>query len=404
MATTVLAEIVAKLLLTPSCALAVVPPYGHVGSAPAGLAGYFMTGRSVIAGIVPGEATLIATAWLIDRSMKGSVCLPDRAGRYAVVTFLWLDCRPFGTKIQRRENRGQAMSANTIRLTGPELAAEISELGAELVRLQDREGSDLLWSGDPAIWAGRAPLLFPMVGRAKDDRIRVDGRDYKLSKHGFARTSQFSVVAQRENSCALRLAAGPETLISYPFAFQVDVTFEIAGSVLVNRAVVTNQDKRALPVSFGFHPAFRWPLPYGADRDAHAIVFEQDESNQPIRRVQDGLLTQVRHPTPVSGNRLSLTDNLFVDDALIFLSPASRSVTYGAAGRPALMVCFPGMPHLGIWTKPGAGYVCIEPWQGFASPDDFDGEFAERPGVISVPVGGSATFAIQIALLPEMPN
>jgi galactose mutarotase-like enzyme len=294
------------------------------------------------------------------------------------------------------------MDSTTIRLTGPALAAEVSELGAELVRLQDHEGRDLLWGGDPAVWAGRAPLLFPMVGRAKDDRIRVDGRDYELPKHGFARTSRFSVVEQRENGCTLRLASGPETLISYPFVFQLDVTYEIAGSVLINRAVVTNQDERALPVSFGFHPAFRWPLPYGAGREAHAIVFERDESSQPIRRVQDGLMTPVHHLTPVAGKRLTLTDDLFVDDALIFLSPASRSVTYGAAGTPALMVQFAGMPHLGIWTKPGAGYVCIEPWQGFASPDDFDGEFAHRPGVVSVPVRGSATFAMEIALVPGM--
>jgi galactose mutarotase-like enzyme len=310
----------------------------------------------------------------------------------------------FATRFQQHENEGSAMSSKTIRLTGPGLAAEISELGAELVRLQDREGRDLLWSGDPAVWAGRAPLLFPMVGRAKDDRIRVDGRDYELPKHGFARTSRFSVVERREDSCTLRLASGPETLIGYPFAFRLDVTYEIAGPVLINRAVVTNQDERALPLSFGFHPAFCWPLPYGADRAAHAIVFEQDESSQPIRRVQDGLMTPVRHPTPVAGNRLTLADDLFVDDALIFLSPASRSVTYGVTGRPALAVRFPGMPHLGIWTKPGSGYVCIEPWQGYASPDDFDGEFAERPGVISVPVGGAATFAIEIALLPEMPQ
>jgi galactose mutarotase-like enzyme len=294
------------------------------------------------------------------------------------------------------------MSSKPIRLTGSELAAEISELGAELVRLQDHEGRDLMWSGDPAIWAGRAPLLFPMVGRAKNDRIRIDGRDYDLPKHGFARTSQFSVIERRENGCTLRLTSGPETLPHYPFSFHLDVTYEIAGSVLINRAVVTNRDERALPVSFGFHPAFCWPLPYGASREAHEIVFAQDESTQPIRRVQDGLMTPVHHQTPVVGNRLALADYLFADDALIFLSPASRSVTYGAAGRPALTVRFPEMPHLGIWTKPGAGYVCIEPWQGFASPDDFEGEFADRPGVISVPVGGSATFEIEIALLAKM--
>ncbi len=294
------------------------------------------------------------------------------------------------------------MDSRTIRLTGPELAAEISELGAELVRLQDREGRDLLWSGDPTIWAGRAPLLFPMVGRAKDDRIRVDGRDYELPKHGFARTSRFSVVERRENGCTLRLSSGPATLTSYPFAFQLNVTYEIVGSVLINRALVTNEDERALPVSFGFHPAFRWPLPYGAAREAHEIIFEKNEGHQPIRRVHDGLMTSIRHPSPVAGNRLALADDLFVDDALIFLSPASRSVTYGAPGGPAVTVRFPDMPHLGIWTKPGAGYVCIEPWQGFASPDDFAGEFGDRPGVVSVPVGGAVTFVIEIAVSASM--
>ena len=294
------------------------------------------------------------------------------------------------------------MSAKTIRLTGPELTAEISELGAELVRLQDRDGRDLLWNGDPAVWAGRAPLLFPMVGRARNDRIRVRGQDHDLPKHGFARTSRFSVVAQSETSCTLRLESSPETLVGYPFSFRLDVTYELAGPVLVNRAVVTNKDEQALPVSFGFHPAFRWPLPYGAAREAHEIVFEQDESGEPIRRVDDGLMTPVRHPTPVAGNRLALTDDLFVDDALIFLSPASRCVTFGASGSPAIAVRFPGMPHLGIWTKPGAGYVCIEPWQGFASPEDFEGEFSDRPGVVSVPVGGAATFAIEIELVPNM--
>jgi galactose mutarotase-like enzyme len=296
------------------------------------------------------------------------------------------------------------MSATTIRLTGPQLTAEISDVGAELVRLQDRNGRDLLWNGDPAVWAGRAPLLFPMVGRAKNDRIRVRGQDYALPKHGFARTSRFSVVERSERSCTLRLESSPETLTSYPFSFRLDVTYEIAGPVLTNRVVVTNRDDQALPVSFGFHPAFRWPLPYGATRAAHDIVFEQDESGEPIRRVEDGLMTPVRHPTPVAGTRLALADDLFVDDALIFLSPASRSVTFGAAGCPAIKVRFPGMPHLGIWTKPGASYVCIEPWQGFASPEDFDGEFAERPGVISVPVGGAATFAIAIELVPGMPD
>lgn len=290
------------------------------------------------------------------------------------------------------------METRTISLSGSDMAAEISELGAELVRLTDKVGRDLLWNGNPEIWSGRAPLLFPMVGRAKDDRIRIEGKHYKLPKHGFARTSRFTLVDYTSSRCVFRLSSGDDTLACYPFSFRLDVIYEFDGPVLTNSAIVTNTDERALPLSFGFHPAFLWPLPYGAPRETHEIVFEREE-RQSIRRVQDGLLTPVRHPSPIVGKRLALADALFVEDALIFVPVASGSVTYGAPGTPSLRIGFSGMPHLGIWTKPGAGFICIEPWQGFASPEDFDGEFSDRPGVVTVPPGGEARFAMQISLI-----
>jgi galactose mutarotase-like enzyme len=284
-----------------------------------------------------------------------------------------------------------------VALNGPGLSADISERGAELVRLRDAEGRDLLWNGDPAFWTGRAPLLFPMVGRAKGDRIRVDGRAYDLPKHGFARSSRFTVVEGSKARCTMRLSSSPATLDLYPFAFDLDVIHAADRASLTTTAIVRNRDERALPVSFGFHPALRWPLPFGASRAAHEIVFHETE-DATIRRVEDGLLTPVRHPSPIEGRRLRLRDDLFIDDALIFEALRSRSVTYGAPGSPSIRVDFPDMPHLGIWTKPGAGFICIEPWQGHASPDDFDGEFASRPGVMSIPVGQEATFVMIIAL------
>jgi galactose mutarotase-like enzyme len=289
-------------------------------------------------------------------------------------------------------------AGTTVALSGSGMSAEIAENGAELVRLRDAEGRDLLWNGDPAFWTGRAPLLFPMVGRAKDDRIRIEGRAYPLPKHGFARTSRFSVVERSEARCLMRLWSSPTLLDQYPFSFDLDVIYAIEGASLASTAVVRNRDERALPVSFGFHPALRWPLPYGADRSAHEVVFDRNEQ-APIRRVDDGLITAARHPSPVEGRRLRLRDDLFIDDALIFDELRSRGVTYGAEGFPSIRFDFPDMPHLGIWTKPGAGFICIEPWQGHASPADFDGEFTSRPGVVSIPVGQEATFVMTMTLL-----
>ncbi len=282
----------------------------------------------------------------------------------------------------------------TVSISDSTLSAQISSLGAELVRLQDRDGRDLLWDGDPAFWTGRSPLLFPIVGEAKANWIRVASAQYEIGRHGFARTSMFALIAAEAARCTWRLDASEATRRQYPFEFRLDVTYRIEGAALHMTAEVTNRGDGPMPAAFGFHPALRWPLPYGKLRAAHEIVFEQEEP-APIRRPIDGLLSSARYPTPVRGRRLALHDSLFEDGAIVFDRLASRSLVYGEA----LRVSFPRMPHLGIWTKPGAGYVCIEPWQGYASPEDFDGELADKPGMVSIVPGATETFAMSIGLI-----
>jgi galactose mutarotase-like enzyme len=286
--------------------------------------------------------------------------------------------------------------ASTVSISTEALSAEISATGAELIRLQDRTGNDLLWDGNPAFWNGRSPLLFPMVGRAKGDRIKVAGKTYELSQHGFARTSLFTLVRSDAASCTWRLEASEATLRRYPFKFRLDVTYRIEDATLHMEGEVTNTNAGLMPASFGFHPALRWPLPYGKPRAAHEIVFEKNET-APIRRPIDGLLSAAQFQTPMCERHLLLHDNLFEEGALVWDTLASRSVVYGNA----LRVDFPRMPHLGIWTKPGAGYVCIEPWQGYASPEGFDGEFADKSGMVAIAPGASEIFAMSISVLPR---
>lgn len=286
--------------------------------------------------------------------------------------------------------------ADLVSISDSALSAQIAAAGAELQRLQDRDGSDLLWNGDPAVWAGRAPLLFPLVGETKDKKIKVDGQIFDIPRHGFARTSRFTLVTAEKAHCIWRLEASEATRRQYPFEFRLDIIYRIEGGALHVTAEVTNRGDRAMPASFGFHPALRWPLPSGAPRKAHEIVFERDELAQ-VRRLANNLLSPVLHPTPVQGRRLALHDELFREDALIFDRLESRSLVYGAPGHRSLRVSFPGMPHLGIWTKPGAGYVCIEPWQGHASPDSFDGELKDKPGMVSIGPGATKRFEMSIA-------
>ncbi|HZH12181.1 MAG TPA: aldose 1-epimerase family protein [Microvirga sp.] len=287
----------------------------------------------------------------------------------------------------------------SITIANPLLKAQISELGAELVELQDEAGHDLLWNGDPAFWSGRSPLLFPIVGRLRDDKILVDRRAYSIRKHGFARTSRFEIVDAGPESCRLRLSASDVTRELYPFDFRLDMTYRLDGARLILAASVLNPEDRPIPVSFGFHPALRWPLPYGGERNEHEIRFEAAELAS-LHTLSDELLGPATRPTPVEGNRLPLHDDLFRYGALVWSELASRKVRYGVPGRRSMTVSFPRMPHLGIWTKPGAGYVCIEPWQGYASPADFEGELRDKPGIVMIPPGESRDFSMEIAVDP----
>ena len=288
-------------------------------------------------------------------------------------------------------------SAATVHIGNGRLTADVALKGAELVCLQDEAGRDLLWNGDPAFWTGRAPILFPIVGRLKDDHLSVDGVSYPMRQHGLARTSLFTLAERDETSCRLRLESDETTRLAYPFDFALDLTYRISEAALTITATVHNPGSVVLPASFGFHPAFRRPLPYGASAQDHVVIFAESEP-APIAVLAEGLLTDRTKPNPVAGRELALTPHLFDEDALIFLAPASRSLRYGPETGRSLTVAFDGMPQLGIWSKPGAPFVCLEPWSGYASPAEFSGDIADKPGMTAIAPGDSRSFAMSVSL------
>jgi galactose mutarotase-like enzyme len=286
--------------------------------------------------------------------------------------------------------------AEPARIAAAALSAAIDPFGAELVSLKDAHGRELMTDADPAFWAGHAPILFPIVGRLNGDVLRLDGHEYCMKQHGFARRQMFALVARDAASVTFRLAANDATRAQYPFEFTLDVRFAITGTTLGVAATIANRGDAAMPASLGFHPAFAWPLPYGEPREDHRITFAADEPN-PVKRLNDGLIAGQR-PSPLDGRTLPLTDDLFAEDALIWDPVRSRSVTYGAGNGPSLRIDFPDTRQLGIWTKPGARFVCIEPWHGHADPTGFTGDFLDKPGVLTIAPGAEWHCSMAITL------
>ena len=286
-----------------------------------------------------------------------------------------------------------------ITIASDRLTAAINPYGAELTHLTDAQGRALMTDADPAFWTGHAPILFPVIGVTNGSVIRLDGTEYPMAKHGFARHSTFAIVEQGADHATFRLAASDETRKSYPFDFALDIAFRIEGTTLSIDARIANHGATPMPAQFGFHPALAWPLPYGEDRADHRVTFAADEPGMLKAILPDGLIAAQERPSPLDGRVLHLRDDLFDDDALVWDPVRSQAVTYGATRGPKLHVEFPDTPRLGIWTKPGAHYVCIEPWHGIADPEGFTGDFRDKPGVFEVPAGETKRIAMSIMLV-----
>lgn len=291
------------------------------------------------------------------------------------------------------------MADDWIRISNGMLTAAINPLGAELSSLTDADGRELMTDADPRFWTGRAPLLFPVVGMTASGAIKVDGVSYPIAKHGFARRSVFSVIETSATRAVFALTDDQATRASYPFAFRLEVAFELRDATLGIEVTVVNPADAPLPASFGFHPAFAWPLPYGQDRAAHRITFEKDEPGALKVIAADGTIAATDRPSPLDGRVLHLADDLFANDALVWAPVESQSVRYGVDGAPQLRIAFPDTPKLGIWTKPGAAYVCVEPWHGIADPEGFDGEYRDKPGVFEVAPHGEQRITMSVTLV-----
>ncbi len=273
--------------------------------------------------------------------------------------------------------------------------ATIKADGAELCSLKNADGHEVLWQAGPE-WPRHAPILFPIVGRLKGDVLKHRGQTYPMTQHGFARDQRFAWTAREKALCVLSLSDSAESRAKYPFAFRLDVSYAVEGDELVIGYAITNTGDEMLPASIGAHPAFHWPLAHSVAKQAHNIVFEKPEP-APVRRLDGGLLLPEPEATAVQSNTLALSEALFANDAMIFDQIASQSLRYQAPGAPTISFAWEGFPQLGIWSKPsGAAFLCIEPWHGFASPVDFDGEFSEKPGVTQISVGETRSFTQRI--------
>ena len=292
------------------------------------------------------------------------------------------------------ETLGASTMPTITRIANDFLSVDVSSLGAEMQAATTRDGANWLWNGDAAFWTGRSPVLFPIVGKAPDDTLLIDGKPHAMAQHGFARRREFRLETATPTTCRYTLDASDETRAVYPFDFRLSVEHSLDGPALTVAATVENHGDTPMPFGLGFHPAFLWPMP-GANGKPHTITL--DNGGEPMRQPLDnGLLSQHRAPSPFTGGRLALHHGLFDRDALVFPEGAGDGLTYAAEGGPALAFRFEALPNLALWTKPGAPFLCIEPWHGTAAENGGSRELKDRPSTTTLGAGEQKRFAFTV--------
>jgi len=286
-----------------------------------------------------------------------------------------------------------------LQLSNGRLRCAIAARGAELRSLQDiMVGDEYIWQRDPGVWEDSAPILFPYVGRLRGGGYLHEGRRYRLPIHGFARHGVFVVEESLAHSATLVLRESHETLDCYPFRFVLRVRFSLDAHCLHVCYRVHNPGQADLPFALGSHPGFRLPPP----RSGGWTLAFSDQEEPLCYRLDGALLAREPEALPLDGGRrIALTPDLFERDALIFKHIRSRHVRLQERnGRVRLSVDTGGAPSLGLWARPGADYVCIEPWHGYDDDAGTSEELVRKPGVVLLAPGETFQTAYAVCVPP----
>lgn len=280
----------------------------------------------------------------------------------------------------------------TCTIKNEKLAVTIAAHGAELSSIYDKANDrELVWQADPAFWNRHAPVLFPNVGKYYGGHFTYNGTDYPMGQHGFARDTEFEQAASGENFVTYRLCADEESKKVYPFDFVLEITHRLNGNRLTVEWNVKNTDNKEMYFTIGGHPAFNVNVLPDTDFEDYSLVFKEgtEKLYYVLLDAESGTAIGDKvYELELTDSKYALKKDMFDKDALVF---DGGQIEWAALalpdGKPYIALESKGFPNFGIWSKPGAPYVCLEPWCGRCDNKGFEGEISEKPGIIALKAG-----------------
>ena len=287
------------------------------------------------------------------------------------------------------------------KLENSNLIIEINEHGAELNKLFSKKHNiDFLWSGDSKFWGKKSPILFPIVGRLKDNETIIEGQIYNMNQHGFARDYTFKLISENKSSITYSLTSNEETRKMFPYKFELLISYKLNENSIEVLWNVKNKDSRTMYFSIGAHPAFNVPFNIGENSEDYYLAFKTDRDVEKYTFQ----IPYIKEKTKVKAPKdIFIKPELFTDDALVY-SGIDEVTLKSRNNNMAIKVTFTDFPFLGIWspfyseTRTMAPFICIEPWYGIADLIDTTKAYESKLGVNKIKVGEEFNASYEITI------
>lgn len=266
------------------------------------------------------------------------------------------------------------------------IKVKIDSFGAQLNSLKKVDKNlEYIWQADAKYWNRHSPILFPIVGRLKEDSYFYKNQKYNMTQHGFARDREFALVKNEVDFLEFKLCSDEKSLEIYPFSFELYLSYKLEKNCLIVAYKVVNKLNDKMLFSIGAHPAFNWPLEENEKKEDYFLEFENIKESKRYFLNDKGLVYK-NEDLKISDNKIPLNEEVFKNDALVFNDLNIKTLTLkNTKNENFIKVDFENFPYLGIWSKPsGAPFICIEPWFGIADEDSSNQNFEDKKGLISL--------------------
>ena len=281
------------------------------------------------------------------------------------------------------------------------LEISVKQSGAELCSIKSVEsGKEFIWDANPDIWGGSSPVLFPIVGGLKNNCFLHKEKIYELPRHGFIRNNDSVFLSEkRSDSLSFSLKYNEGTLKKYPFKFDFTISYTLKKNTIIVSHKVLNEGNEIMFFSLGAHPAFRCPINEGEVYEDYFLEFEKEETSSTWLLDKNGQITGDTSEVLKQTKILDLYKGIFENDALIFKDLISKKVSLKSKKSSSVItINFSGFPYLGIWAKPNADFVCVEPWLGIADSSNTNQDFETKEGIVELGIGKSFEVYYEISI------